>query len=277
MNDFVYRRTYRGPLKAAILDWAGTTVDFGCLAPAVVFIEAFRARGIEVTMAQARTPMGMHKREHIRQLTLMEPVRAQWREQYGADPGEAEVDAIFEEFEPLQIEILGKYAELIPGCVEAVAALRDKGLKIGSTTGYTRPIMDVLEKEAAARGYVPDSAVCGSETAAGRPAPYMAFLNAIQLGVYPMEAIVKIGDTRADIYEGLNGGMWTIGLAVTGNEMGLSPTGLAALDEETRERRREQANTRLLEAGAHYVVDGISDVPPLIDGINARLARGERP
>ena len=35
--DFVFKRSYRGPLKAAILDWAGTVVDFGCVAPAVVF------------------------------------------------------------------------------------------------------------------------------------------------------------------------------------------------------------------------------------------------
>ncbi len=277
MTEFVYRRSYRGPLKAAVLDWAGTTVDYGCLAPAVVFIEAFRSRGIEVTMAQAREPMGMHKREHIRQLTLMEPVRQQWREKFGANPGEADVDSIFEEFEPLQIEILSQYAELVPGCLDAVAALREKGLKIGSTTGYTRAIMDVLEKEAAARGYAPDVTVCGSDTTAGRPAPYMAFLNAMKLGVYPMEAMVKIGDTRADIYEGLNAGMWTVGLTVTGNEMGLSPEDVAALDEETRERRRRRAVTTLVEAGAHYVVDGITDVPPLIDEINARLARGEKP
>ena len=277
MTDFVYHRSYRGPLKAAILDWAGTTVDFGCLAPAEVFVEAFRSRGIAVTMDQARTPMGMHKREHIRQLTLMEPVRRQWREQYGADPAEADVDAIFEAFEPLQIEILGQYAELVPGCLDAVAALRGKGLKIGSTTGYTRAIMDVLEKAAAARGYVPDATVCGSDTAVGRPAPWMAFLNAMRLNIYPMEAIVKIGDTRADIYEGLNGDMWTIGLAVTGNQMGLSAADYDALDPDTRARRRERAAKALAEAGAHYVVDGIADVPPLVDVINARLARGERP
>jgi hypothetical protein len=31
------------------------------------------------------------------------------------------------------------------------------------------------------------------------------------------------------------------------------------------------------QAGAHYVVNGISDVSPVLDEINVRLAAGERP
>ena len=138
-------------------------------------------------------------------------------------------------------------------------------------------MMALLEKEATARGYTPDATVCATEVPAGRPEPWMCIKNAMDLRIYPMEAWVKIGDTLPDIYEGLNAGMWTIGLAVTGNEIGLPEAELAALEPEVRERRRQRAYTRMAQAGAHYVVDGIADCPPLIDAINARLARGERP
>jgi phosphonoacetaldehyde hydrolase len=71
--------------------------------------------------------------------------------------------------------------------------------------------------------------------------------------------------------------MWAIGLAMTGNELGLNEADLNALAPNIREAKRRRAYTRMAQAGAHYVVDGIAEVPPLIDAINARLARGERP
>ncbi len=55
---FSYHRTYRGPIKALLLDWAGTTMDFGCMAPAVVFIKVYEKAGVPITMEEARQPMG---------------------------------------------------------------------------------------------------------------------------------------------------------------------------------------------------------------------------
>jgi phosphonoacetaldehyde hydrolase len=276
--DFVFNRTYRGPLQAVLLDWAGTTMDYGCYAPAVVFIDIFKRNGVEITMEQAREPMGAHKREHIRQITQIDAVRKQWMETHGGTPPtDADVEKMFAEFVPAQLEVLARYADLIPGCSEAVADFRRRGLKIGSTTGYTGEMMEILVREAAARGYEPDSTVCATDVPAGRPEPWMCLKNAEILRVYPMEAAVKIGDTLPDIYEGLNAGMWTIGLAMTGNELGLNEAEIAALDPQIRERKRQRAYTRMAQAGAHYVVDGIADCPPLLDDINARLARGERP
>jgi phosphonoacetaldehyde hydrolase len=138
-------------------------------------------------------------------------------------------------------------------------------------------MMELLVKEAAARGYEPDSTVCAGDVPFGRPEPWMCLRNAENLRIFPMEAIVKVGDTLPDIYEGANAGMWTIGLAKTGNEMGLNEEEIEALDPEVRVRRLERAYARMAQAGAHYVVDGLWDVPPLIDAINERLARGERP
>ena len=275
--EFYFQRTYRGPLKAVLLDWAGTTMDYGCYAPAVVFVEIYKRFGVEISMAEAREPMGAHKRVHIQQISQQDGVRERWTATHGKPPTEEDVDRMFTEFVPAQLKVLAQYADLIPGTLQACANFRERGLKIGSTTGYTQEMMDLLYKEAADRGYIPDSSVCAAEVPAGRPAPWMCLKNAINLGIYPMEAYVKVGDTVPDILEGLNAGMWTIGLAMTGNEVGLNEAEIVALDPEIRERKRTRAITRLAQAGAHYVVDGIWDVPPLLDAINARLTRGERP
>jgi phosphonoacetaldehyde hydrolase len=275
--DFVFKRSYRGPLKAVILDWAGTTMDYGCFAPAVVFVKVYERKDVPISIEQARIPMGAHKKVHIRELSLIEDIAARWQQVHGRKPSEDDVEAMFQDFVPLQLECLADYADLIPGTVEAVAGFRKRGLEIGSSTGYTGEMMELLLDEARKRGYEPDASVCASDVPAGRPHPWMCLENAKKLGVYPMESIVKIGDTLPDIWEGLNAGMWTIGLAKTGNEMGLTLKEIDELDPETCERRLKRAYDRLAQAGAHYVVDAISDVEPLLDEIQTRLSRGDKP
>jgi len=275
--EFIFQRSYRGPLKAVLLDWAGTTMDYGCMAPAVVFMDVFKRQGVEITVGEAREPMGAHKKVHIRQISKNEAVAQRWEKKHGRLPTEQDVETMFQEFIPLQLDCLAQYADLIPGALEAVADFRKRGLKIGSTTGYTGEMMTLLQAEAKSRGYAPDSTVCATQVPAGRPHPYMCLQNAINLQLYPLEAFVKVGDTLPDIEEGLNAGMWTIGLAKTGNEIGLPEAEIAALDPEIRGARLARAYKRMRQTGAHYVVDGIADVPPLLDLINARLAGGERP
>ncbi|MEW6237050.1 MAG: phosphonoacetaldehyde hydrolase [Candidatus Omnitrophota bacterium] len=275
--EFYFQRSYRGPVKAVLLDWAGTTMDYGCFAPAVVFIEVYKRAGIDITIEQAREPMGAHKRVHIKEISQIDAVAKKWREKYGRACTEEDIDKMFADFIPLQLKCLADYADLIPGTLEAVADFRKRGLKIGSTTGYTQEMMDLLQAEAKKRGYVPDATVCATQVPAGRPSPWMCVKNAMDMQIYPFESCVKVGDTIPDIYEGLNAGMWSIGLAMTGNELGLTEAEIKALDPKVLERKRKRAYDRMAQAGAHYVVDSISDVPPLIDAINARLARGERP
>src|SRR5882762_1158654 len=243
--EFIFKRTYRGPLKAVLLDWAGTTMDYGCLAPAVVFIDVYKRKGVEISMEEAREPMGAHKKVHIRQISKNEGVAKRWKEKHGRKPNEQDVEAMFKDFIPLQLECLAQYADLIPGALETVADCRRRGLKIGSTTGYTSEMMTILQNEAKKRGYEPDSTVCATQVPAGRPYPYMCLQNAINLQVYPMEAIVKIGDTLPDIDEGLNAGMWTIGLAKTGNEMGLTEAQVARLAPDEYDRRLRRAYERM--------------------------------
>ena len=246
--SFTYERRYRGPLRAVIVDWAGTIVDFGSCAPVFAFRGAFRDEGVEITAAEAREPMGFAKRDHIRAITRMPRVAAAFRDARGRDFTDDDVTRIYERFLPLQLAVLEAHGGVIPGAIEAFAAFRARGLAIGSSTGYTRELMDVVLPVAKRQGLEPDAMVCASDVPAGRPSPYMCFVNAMRLGVTCLGAAVKIGDTVADVEEGLNAGMWTIGLSRTGNEVGLTERELDALPAEDQARRIDAAARLLLES-----------------------------
>ena len=274
---FSYRRSYRGPIRSVILDWAGTTMDYGCMAPAVVFVEVYKRQQVPISMDEARAPMGAHKRVHIKKISEQDAVRKRWQEAHGRLPTDDDVDAMFAEFVPLQLECLSEYSDMIPGALDAVEQCRKRGYKIGSTTGYLPEMMEINVRDAERQGYVPDSTVSAGQVPAGRPYPFMCLQNMINMQVSPVEACVKVDDTIPGVEEGLNAGMWTVGLAVSGNEVGLPLGEWEALPEDEKHARRERAYRRMETCGAHYVVDTIADLMPCLDDIEARLARGERP
>ena len=274
---FHYQRRYHGPIQAIIFDWAGTTVDFGSLAPVEAFTRLFAQQGIDLTLDEARGPMGTEKREHIRRLCALSRVAAAWRELYGASPDAAVIDRLYQEFTPLQVAAIHDSAQLVPRCREVMAALRARGIRIGANTGYNREMLDALAEAAAEQGYRPDSSVCATEVPRGRPFPHMSLKNAIELEVETVHACVKVDDTLPGIEEGLNAGMWTVAVAVSGNEVGLSLADWEALTSTEQQQRRQVAFTRLRASGAHYVIDSIADLLPYIEVIERRLARGEQP
>jgi phosphonoacetaldehyde hydrolase len=274
---FSYRRTYRGPIEAVLLDWAGTTMDFGCMAPAVVFMQIYERKRVPISVEEARAPMGAHKKVHIRKISELESVRKRWQEVHHRPPREEDVDAMFADFVPLQLACLSQYSALIPGTLEVVAELRRRGAKIGSTTGYLTEMMEINRKDGKRQGYDPDSTVCASDVPAGRPYPYMCLQNAINLGVTTVQSCVKVDDTVPGVEEGLNAGMWTVGLAVSGNEVGLPLEQWRALPAAEQETKRSRDYARMRQCGAHYVVDTIADLMPCIDDIQERIRRGETP
>jgi phosphonoacetaldehyde hydrolase len=266
-----------GPVKAVILDWAGTAVDYGCMGPAAVFVDVFAKFEIEVSIAEARRFMGLEKRAHLGAMCELPGVIAQWEQRHGKTPDEAAVDALYDLTEPMMVAAIARHADPIPGLLEFAAAMRSRGIKIGSCTGYTAPMVAALTPVAADKGYAPDVVVCASEVPVGRPEPWMCYLNAVRLQVRPFAAMVKIGDTISDIEEGLNAGMWTIGLTQSGNELGLTEGEVDALEKAELHRRLDGIEARYREAGAHYVARGIWEVLPIVDEIGKRLAKGASP
>ena len=224
-------------IQLIVFDWAGTLLDFGCRAPLCAFLDAFAAAGLPISEEIARRPMGAHKRDHAREILHYPEIAARVRAELRREPDEAFVDEIFRDFTARLIAVLPDYAAPIPGAIEAFATLRERGIRIGSTTGYTRSMMNVLAPIAAAAGLEPDALICADEVPQGRPAPWACFRLAERFGIYPLSRCMKVGDTPADIAEGLNAGMVTVGVSETGNEVGLSPAALAALGEADRASR----------------------------------------
>jgi len=264
-------------IQLVVFDWAGTTVDYGCFAPVSAFIQAFASREVRVSVAQAREPMGLHKRDHIRALFSMPEIAQQWRQVAGRDWTEDDVEALYAEVTPLQVVEAQKFTDLIPGVVECVAALRDQGIKIGTTTGYPRQVAQPVIAAAAEQGYRPDHSVCADEVPAGRPAPWLIHRNMEQLGVFPPASVVKVGDTIPDVEAGLNAGTWSVGVTKTSSEVGCTESEFEALSDEEQTTRLLTAGEKLLKAGAHAIAQTVADVPKAISDFNQRLERGERP
>ncbi len=277
MTGFIPRIPYTDPLQAVVLDWAGTVVDYGCMGPAAVFTRLFQEVGITVTDLDARQFMGLEKQAHIRAMLHLPEVAARWHRKHGRPVEERDVAALYALTEPMMVAAIRDHADLIDGLLPFVDAMRRRSIKIGSCTGYTAPMMATLAPLAAQNGYTPDCVVCSSDVPAGRPFPWMCYQNAIQLQVFPFEAMVKIGDTISDIEEGRNAGMWTVGLTQSGNELGLSREQAEALAPHDLAKRLAAIEKRYRNAGAHYVVKGIWECIDVVKAINQRLADGQHP
>jgi len=255
--------------KAAVFDWAGTTVDFGSFAPMGVFVKAFAEFGITATIDEARGPMGSAKWDHIRTMMDMPSIAAQWQATYGNAPTDADVDKVYAVFVPMNEKVAADYADLIPGTLDTMTYLRGKGMKIGSTTGYTRSIMEHVLPVAAAQGYTPDNLVCSDDLPEGRPGPLGMHKCMGDLVAYPPEAILKVDDTAPGIGEGVAAGCVTVGLALSGNAVGKTVEELAAMAPAEIDVLRQGATRILKEAGADHVIDTIADLPALIDRLEA--------
>jgi phosphonoacetaldehyde hydrolase len=277
--DYVYSRGYRGKIKGVVLDWSGTTADAYVIAPAVVFVEVFKRHGVEISMLEARGPMGLRKDLHIKALTEVPEIRDRWKKIHGKAPGKKEVDAMFADFVPMQLACLRQYTGLLPGVAKVSQKMQKAGIKIGVSTGFVRSMVDILEADARKQGFKPDATVAGDEVVNGaRPKPFMVYRNLDLLDIHPIQAVVKVDDTISGVGEGLEAGCWAVGVARYSNYMDIDTVAQAEkMPKAELERRVAYSADLLRKAGAHYVVDSIVELPEVIDDINARLARGERP
>lgn len=255
-------------IEGIVFDWAGTTVDFGCMAPVRAFMDSFAANGVTVTEEETRKPMGMLKRDHIRTMLSMDRIAAAWKAQHGRGWSSEDVEQVYSHFEPELLSTLADYSAVKPGVADAVKELRAMGLRIGSTTGYTDVMMDIVVKAAAAQGYSPDcwfspDAVSGK----GRPYPYMMFKNMMALGLSDVRKVIKVGDTVSDIKEGLAAGVWSVGVIDGSSVMGLNQDQFNALSEEEKNARRACVRTVFEEAGADFIIQDITGIFKVIEDI----------
>jgi phosphonoacetaldehyde hydrolase len=264
-------------LKAIIFDWAGTAVDFGSLCPVASFQSAFTAKGVDVPAADIHRFMGIRKWEHIQAVLQLPEISAKWETAQGRQPARADVDDLYQKAEALLLDSVADFATPTPGLPEALAAARRRGLKIGSTTGYTAPLMAKLAPAAKAQGFDPDHWVASDQVPQGRPWPWMIFKNLERLEICPPSAVVKIGDTIADIAEAINAGAWGVGVVESSSLTGKSPAEFAAMPAEERRLLLEKTREQLMEAGADLVINNLTGLDEALEQIGARLEAGNYP
>ncbi len=278
-SPYTYARQYRGKVQAIILDWSGTLADAYVIAPAIVFVEVFENAGVPISMEEARGPMGLRKDLHIKALTEDPVIAERWKAAKGKYPDQGDVDEMYSQFVPAQLKVLKKYTTLLPGIKETMNALQAQGIKLGASTGFNRAMVDILNEAAIEQGLTLDATVAGDEVIHGaRPAPHMVYRNLDLLGISEIKSVVKCDDTVSGIGEALNAGCWGVGLVRYSNYMNInSLEEEARLSEQEISQRMAHSRALLEQSGAHYVIDSLVELPEVIDDINARLARGEKP
>lgn len=251
--------------KAIILDWAGTTVDFGCMAPLNAFKQSFLEKGIELTNDMIRKPMGQAKRDHIYSLLEIPEVHRQWIEKFHRIPNEKDINDLYERFKHYVFADLSEYAHVKSGTVQAVELFRQMDYKIGSTTGYTREMMQIVAEVAKAEGYSPDLIVTPEDASNyGRPYPYMIYQNMCQLGIKNIRDIIKVGDTISDIEEGKNAGCFTVGVLQGSSLVGLSEEEYQSLAPLEKQSVLEKAETAFRAAGADICVLNLFELADIL-------------
>jgi phosphonoacetaldehyde hydrolase len=265
-------------IEGIIFDWAGTTVDFGCFAPVYVFLQIFKDAGVEVTMEEARAPMGLLKKDHIRMMLQMPRIKGMWAEKYGRECNEQDVEDLYATFELLLLASLKDFTQPLPEVIETVKELREKGLKIGSTTGYTDSMMKVVTESAKENGYEPDYWITPDATNSyGRPYPYMIFRNMEALKLTAPWKVIKVGDTASDIKEGLQAGVWSVGVVVGSSQMEMSYEEFVNCSETEKNQAILNTEQAFLEVGADFTIETMRELPQLISKINVLLEQGKRP
>jgi phosphonoacetaldehyde hydrolase len=265
-------------IAAVVFDWAGTVVDFGSLAPMNAFKQLFERHGVAITIAEARAPMGLPKWQHIQAIGAQPRVAQAWRDAHGgAGLVDADVDALYDEYAPMNRQAVTRHAQLVPGVVEVVQLLRARGIAIGSTTGYARDVIRPLVALAAQQGFTPDNLVCADDVRTSRPSPMGMFRTFLDLGVWPAWRVVKVDDTVPGLLEGRHAGCWTVAVTVSGNEVGLSLDAWNARSPTDQSRARAHAADRLAHAHPDYTIDTVADLPTVLQSLERRLAAGQRP
>lgn len=254
-------------IRAVIFDWAGTIVDYGCRAPVEAFREVFRQSGVEVTADEARLPMGQNKRDHLVSIAAIARVQAQWQSVHHAPTSDVDITRMYNAFLPCQQALLKQHTDIVPGAVELISELRKRGLKIGSTTGYTRELMRDYMATFAEHGLTVDNVFCADDVPQGRPAPWLCFRSAEQLGVYPLSHTIVVDDTPVGIAAGNNAGAWTVAVARSGNALGLSLAESKALSPEELKARLTKAYESFAMVKPDFIIDTVADLLPVIEQI----------
>ena len=266
MSNHIYKHS---SIRAVVFDWAGTIVDFGSHAPMQAFVRLFAQYGIELSIEDARGPMGLPKWKHINTLGKLPHINSQWENKFGRTFNDADTDALYAVFTPMNAASVEDHSTLIPGFLPTLSTLRDQGIKVGTTTGYNREIMDVVLPLAKQQGFTPDNVVCADDLLESRPSPLGMYKCFLDLNVWPATSVIKVDDTVPGLLEGYHSGCWTVGVIASGNEAGLTYTEWMNLSDAKKEDVRAQVSEKLAAGKPSFLIDTVADLPEILKKIDA--------
>ena len=263
---------YTGPIKLVIMDIGGTVCDgfqdlrhlypnddgLPVKGPVIVFEQIFQRLGMDVDWATIRRPMGKFKKEHLRDILLIDEVGEHFKDTQGRNWAENDVDEMFEQFRPSMQEVAVTEDLIQPfdGVKECIDRLHEGGILVGCDTGYPQETCDSIYSTLSEKFGITFDVTADPENVRGRPSPFLVYDCMDKANVYPPAAVVKADDITAGIQEGCNSGAWTVGVYATG-----------AHRYET-----------LLEVGPDFLVPSVKYLPDIVyNQIQPRLMRGELP
>jgi phosphonatase-like hydrolase len=219
-------------VELVVLDMAGTTVrDDGLVERA--FVVAARAVGLattddalEAALDYVRETMGQSKIQVFRALTESEDA----------------ANAANLAFEAAYLDLVAEAGVTgIEGAEELFRELRDYGVKIALTTGFSRATQNAL-LDALGWADLIDLTLCPEDAGRGRPFPDLNLTALLRAGATSVSGMVVVGDTASDMLAGVNAGAGLVVGVLSGTH-----------DEETLE-----------DAGADVIIDSIADLAELL-------------
>ena len=267
-------------IKGIVLDGSGTLVDPGVYAPAVVFKEIFKNKGINISMEEARKPMGNHKKVHIQKILEDKNVAHRWYTKFGFNPNPKDVDELFEQFKPLQLQVLEKYGTPIPCAFDVCKTLIDKDIKLGFSTGFTREMVDTILTLNPELNDILHTTIAADEVTIARPAPFMVYKNMMNMEIMDPDSIIKVDDTEMGVKEGDYAGCWSVGITKYSNLMSMTEDEVEEfilMEPEEYIRKTKEISHKFYDSGAHFVIETIQELPLIVDYINYNLHHGMFP
>lgn len=261
-----------------IFDWLGTLSNECSIWAAKNFQDAFKHLGLNVTMEEARGPMGLKKQEHAEILLFKTPrILEQFRKVYNRNPNGQDIARLLKLYEGGDVS---GYDQLLPGLVSTQHFIKYVlGFKMGMTTGFDRVVANKFIHPALQQGLLLDSSATSDEVKRGRPFPDGIVKNLRELGLatgieHAAKTLIKVDDTCVGIEEGRQAGAWTVGVYGTGSYMNVnSLEQIKEMDQDEWILRALNSMSKLSNAHPNFLVPSVNYLPGVIHFINLLKAQ----
>jgi phosphonoacetaldehyde hydrolase len=273
-NYAKYVKSLTPTIKLLVGDFSGTIIDRYSLAPITAFQNAFKKHNINISNAEIRKYMGLKKREHIEHVLKTSNISV----------NNKLVDQYYNEFESELKNLLinyPSYTQLLPYTKETIQYLKicNKNLKFGITTGFPKNMIPPITKSLHIQDFewMINSIVAADEVPHSRP--HADGINKImkQYNITNPHEVIKIGDTPADMAEGLNAGAYTIGLVKYNNKMGEAVDNINDDKSRMDAKLLKDAYYDLEKVRPHFVIHDIRKLPTVFGMIEYRKLTQKNP